>query len=166
MRITRAQLGDYPYPSPVTLLTGDVVSDPGNQSPTYAQCLPYMCGADSANMPAKMWCSYFGRAQALACSDPNCAPYRDQSPGCSLPQVPAALPFLPAPPPPQLPTLTPQNIVSPIPYTPVPEPVAVPVRECSPWCNLNASIIEHPLLAIALLAVAGYALYGGRKNGR
>jgi hypothetical protein len=56
--INRAQ---YPFGSaPVTLFDGTVISDPAGTQAERADCVPYQCGADPANMAARQWCSWYG----------------------------------------------------------------------------------------------------------
>lgn len=162
MRISRVALGDYPYPAPVKLYDGRVVDDPANNPPSAADCVPFQCGADPANMAARMYCSYYGHAAAYPCSDAQCAPYPSQA--CALPQ-PAPTPLVPAPPPPKLPVLTPISIQPPGPSITEPlTPAIVAQPECSFWCDLNGAIAAHPVLAVAVLV--GLALCLLPKGGR
>lgn len=166
MMISRG-LGFYPdgFPTtPFTTIGGRSVTDPGAESPTAEDCLPYICGANPGETLPRLWCAFHGRSGALACNAPQCAPYKPYIPDCSLPQVPAAAPSLPPPPPPQIPVLTPANIVQPIPdITETVAPHAYPVPSCSLWCVLNGAITDHPLIAVALL-VGVAALAWPRKR--
>lgn len=145
-----------------TLVNGKMISDPATQLPTREDCVPYMCGADPGNQQARLWCAQHGFVGALTCTDPQCQPYRSAIPACTLPQVYGA-----ALAPPQIVTLTPQNIVQPLPditsvTAPTPAPQGAP---CSFWCDLNRAISEHPLVAVLLLGLAGAACWSG-KHGR
>ena len=162
-------LGTYPFPSPVTLFDGRVITDPEHTEPTREDCIPYMCGADPANQNARMYCSWHGRSGAMpGCTDPECAPYKSAIPYCTLPvatPAPAAsifTPPVPPPPPPPL-TLTPANIVQPLPditRTLAAQPATV---ECSLWSQLNGAIANHPGVALAILAGATYLVWKGNR---
>jgi hypothetical protein len=159
-------LGAYPFPpQSFTLISGRQI-DPTVDTPGPDDCTPYQCGADPTNQAARMWCSYNGRVGARVCTDPSCAPYRDQIAACTLP-APAPPPsiFTPAPQPPVIPTLTPANIVQPLPditQTLQPRPVQVP--DCSLWCSINGAIADYPLIAAALLAGLAFAVWKGTKR--
>lgn len=135
---------------------------------TRADCVPYMCGYDPTNIDVRAWCSEYGQAASLPCTHPDCAPWKDSVPACSLPAAPPpsnpiAAALAPAPPPPP-PTLTPYNIAQPLPDITIalaPVPILAP---CSWWAQLNGAIEENPLIALALVAAAAYAFWpkGGR----
>lgn len=134
--------------NPITLIDGTVIADPMNTPPTAMQCLPYQCGADSGNLAALQWCSFFGQAAVYPCSDANCDPVRAllvcNEPGPS----------------PSIPQLTPQNIVQPIPdITAIVVPAPEPPCECSFWCDLNQTISANPLAAVAVLLGAAWLLW-------
>jgi len=64
----------YPFPTPVMLADGSLISDPGGVRPSASQCLPYQCGADAGNTAAKMWCGYWGYSGVYSgCTDPRCS---------------------------------------------------------------------------------------------
>jgi hypothetical protein len=161
-------LGAYPFPNyPVRLVDGREIADPENTFPSAADCLPYQCGADSANQAARMWCSFHGQVGSRSCMDPACEPWRSQIPGCNLTYTLPALVngtlLVPPHPPAAPPVLTPQSIVQPLPdIAAMLAPVAVASPRCSVWCDLNAAIQEHPLIALAILA-AGAALIWRKK---
>lgn len=128
---------------------------------TFAGCLPYMCGADQGNESAIMACAIAGYSGVFGCTDPACAPYcpnqRLQIPA-TVSKIPAAAIVKSGPP-----ILTPQNIVSPIPditrvFAPV--PLEIP---CSPWAELNQSIMDNPVIAAGLLGLAFFVLWKGKR---
>jgi hypothetical protein len=136
----------------VTLLDGTVISDPMNTQASAAQCLPYKCGADPTNTPAREWCSFWGQSGSLSCVDPSCAPFPVTCPTPAL--------GLPAPDQvqPNLPMLTPSNILQPLPdITAAVAPA--PLADDSLWCSLNGAISDNPLLAVMILASAAVLLW-------
>jgi hypothetical protein len=161
----------------ITLYDGTVISAPLSTPATAAQCLPYQCGVDSTNDPAVEWCSYWGQVAARTCMDPVCAPYLSML-DCAPPSGPAGIavpptlaqvfaPNTPAaigtyvPPPqvvPNLPILTPSNVVQPLPditATLAPEPFA----PCGCWQNLNEWIWDNPFAAVAILLGGAFVLW-------
>ena len=134
-----------------TLISGKTITDP-NTPATAADCLPYQCGADASNTDALQWCSIWGQSGVLSCGDPSCAPWASCQPGAVGAPAPAQVQ-------PQLPVLTPQNIVQPLPD--VAAAVApVPVAEDSGlWCSLNGAIAENPMLAVLTLAAVAVLLW-------
>jgi hypothetical protein len=80
----------YPGPTPVYDYYGNLV-DPSTPA-TAADCLPFVCGAQSSNTAAKFWCAYWGQAANYAgCLDPRCAPFRPSYcvPSSGAPVAPA-----------------------------------------------------------------------------
>jgi hypothetical protein len=141
-----------------TLISGKSITDPMSTPATAADCLPYRCGADSSNMDALQWCSFWGRSGVISCADPSCAPWSS----CPAPAMGA-----PAPPQvqPQLPMLTPQNIVQPLPdVAAAVAPVPVDQDNGGLWCSLNGAIAQNPMLAVLSLAAVAVLLWpkGGR----
>lgn len=139
-----------------TLISGKTITDPRIPA-TAADCLPYKCGADASNTDALQWCSLWGQAGNLSCGDPSCAPWAS----CPAPAVATPAPAQVQP---QLPILTPQNIVQPLPDVAAavaPAPVA---QDDSMWCQINGAIAENPMLAVLALAAAAVLLWpkGGR----
>jgi hypothetical protein len=142
---------------------------------TRADCVPYMCGFDPTNLDVRMWCSEYGQAAALSCVDPDCAPWKDSVPACSLPPPPPLPPASnpiaaayiaaaqPAPPPPP-PTLTPYNIATPLPDITLALQPLPTLPPCSWWESLNGAIEQHPVIALAVVAAAAFIFWpkGGR----
>lgn len=134
-----------------TLISGKTISDPSIPA-TAADCLPYQCGADSSNTEALQWCSFWGQAGVLSCVNPSCAPWASCQPGAAGGPAPAQAA-------PQLPVLTPQNIVQPLPDVAAavaPVPVA---DDSSLWCQINGAIAENPMLAVLTLAAMAVLLW-------
>lgn len=162
-------LGDYLGPTPVTLIDGTVIQDPGNTPATQAQCDPFICGADASNLAARYWCAFWGHAGNAPCR-PVCAQYDSEGAStCSIQIAGGAAPPSPAiqnaqvtqavvaaMPPGKPANLTPKTIVQPMPdITAALSPI--PVQQCSLWESVNGWISDNPLLAAALL-VGGFAV--------
>ena len=133
-------------------------NDTGGNPTTYAECIPYMCGADPFNYAARYSCSNAGYEGNKSCLDPDCAPYCPNAAIAPAVQAAAtALHFQP--------TLTASNLVRPIPA--ITNPLqAVPLPNLSPWCEFNQAIADHPVIAAGVL-VGLYALFAkGGKRGR
>lgn len=177
MRVALGSLGDtvslangnsYDYPFPrgsFTLANGRQISDPAVDQPQGDDCQPYLCGV-TGDDAILMWCGFWGKSGTKAgCVDPECANWRNLIPYCSLPQVPASTPYA-APPPPLIPTLTPENIVQPLPdITTVLQPQPVQI-ECGTWAQVNNVIAENPLLAGLVLAGFAFAVFHHSKGKR
>jgi hypothetical protein len=163
-------LGDYQGPSPVTLIDGTVISDPGSTPATQAQCDPYICGADAENLGARIWCAFWGRAGNAPCR-PVCAQWDSEGAstceiaitGAAAPPPTSAVqnaqvnqPVAQAMPPTAPATLTPATIVAPMPSITAalaPEPA----QTCSDWQSVNGWIADNPLFAAAI-AVGAFAI--------
>jgi hypothetical protein len=133
-------------------------ADTGGNPTTYADCVPYMCGADPFNYAARYSCSNAGFQGVKSCLDPECAPYcpnASQAPAVQAAAV--ALHFQPQ--------LTAENLVRPIPAI-TNSLRAVPLPNLSPWCDFNAMISEHPVIASGVLIGLFVLFSKGGKRGR
>lgn len=146
----------YPFlATPFTTITGRMVNDPGSEQATFADCLPYTCGANPEEMLPRQWCAWWGRSGARACVDPACQPWRNQIPGCA--PLPPLIP--PQPVPVTMPVLTPQNIVQPLPDITSIAPMPLAENDCSLWCVLNGAITAHPVIAVAILVGVAFIVW-------
>lgn len=124
---------------------------------TYAECLPYMCGAAPFNYAMRYSCSANGFQGAKSCQDPECQPWCPNA--TQAPAVQAAAVSLHF-----NPKLTSQNLVRPIPAI-TDSLHAVPLADLSPICQLNQAIANHPVIASGIL-IGLFALLSGGKRGR
>ena len=131
---------------------------------TRARCIPLMCGVPSSPPDLALMCSEMGAVGNLSCGDPSCTPYAVELAAAKVcPQVASIvagpLPSqtittadLTNPTKPSAP-LTTANIMTPLPsITASYHPVPAPVPDTNPWCQINQAILDHPVIALALLA--------------
>jgi hypothetical protein len=125
---------------------------------TYAECVPYMCGADPFNYSARYSCSNAGFQGVKSCLDPECAPYCPNSQIAPAVEAAAAtLHFQPR--------LTAQNLVRPIPA--ITNPLrAIPLPNLSPWCEFNQAIADHPVISAGVLIGLYWMFSKGGNRGR
>ena len=160
----------------------DLLNAPNTSAVSQSLCDAIRCGAypDYSTVPggvaAVVACSQTYGASAFGQCDDRCKPYwstiAQNNPSLNpavqcAPQPAVAQPtpvatiaqtILPAV------TLTPQNVVQPLPdITRALEPVPIPTSKCSLWCDLNAAIAEHPVMAIAILIGTAYVI-GSRRG--
>lgn len=133
---------------------------PGRSFPDPVTCLKIQCGAISqaeAGMDLLADCSFAGFAGAMSCADPLCTPYCGNQ-ASQVSRAAQPLPvgarvgqrFLDGPTPGCNPIFSGPNFGG-------------PYSDSSCGCEFSDFVNDHPFVAVALLAVGGYAIWRGRR---
>ena len=168
--LTHRGMGDVTYDGLLAAFAAQAIDPagfatvrPGRPIPDPSTCLKIQCGAISqaeAGIDLLADCSFDGFAGVRTCSDPLCAPYCTQTANA----VAVASQPLPV-----APRVAAQFSIENLPSN-------VPGRSCSPYysgprfggpygdsscgdCGAAEWISEHPILAVALLGAAGFAVW-------
>ena len=150
---------------PQPILSGNACGMSGLGGVDEATCTQIQCGAISQSDAGALAveCMNAGYVGAFGCSDPQCAPYLSQIPGCAAGAPPSPLV---SPPPTATLVLTRAQLIAPMPSITATARASCPQAVNACPSELDSLIDQNPLLAIGLAAAAGaflWAMFGGKR---